>query len=57
MILIKRLWHGLMHRFGWVSGTPESWHDGHRLMAAWRCSVCGERCMAHEVPSDWYRLS
>jgi hypothetical protein len=41
---MARLWHALMHRFGWFSGRIETWWDGDRLLVGLRCGNCGEVC-------------
>lgn len=39
--MILRLLHRLSERFGWATGTIETWWDGGELMVGFKCS-CGD---------------
>ena len=46
---MKKLLHLLSHFFMLNMGTVISWHDGDRIIIAFRCDECGTIHGAHEA--------
>lgn len=44
---LSRFVHWISHRFGWNTGTVETWWEGRQLMVGFRCDGCGKVSGAH----------
>lgn len=52
MMIIWRIFHGICHLLGCITGRVETWWTkGGTLMVGFRCAGCGKLMGVHPVPN------